>query len=492
MAVEKKTGKMSASSFVSRQELVDFLNDLLHLKLTKIEETSSGAIACQIIELIFPGAIPLHRINWDAKLDFQRINNYRLLQVAFRNNGIDRNINCVNLTNGKYKDILEFNQWLKAFFERHSPLDRLSSSDYDPAAVRVKGKGGAQFNKKYGVEVSCSKRKLSRKMVESPTKTCETQNFPQQIIEIRDSVTSGFPNEAGNPANINGTSPGISFSEPNKRVSSSNKSSGDSSPDTTIPATTSVTNPGNTPKASISFAETTKATARTNISQKFLSPLSNPLLPERMAPPPPARSCRSLPGGTRSTSSFASSGPRKLSKKERSGQHNHFYRRLAGYPFMRLMAFLLLICAGTLWVGSAGVSETLPLLMLKGPTLDAATKNTSGEESSKVGSFRGSTPAKGAIAQAVKLENKSPRTDTRKAASSEGKVRQVDESAKVSNTARPSRKEGQLHAKEASATVDRKSKEANEPRNPAAVKKAVARKEPKANGDSHASRALKK
>jgi microtubule-associated protein, RP/EB family len=57
---------MDSAYFVGRKELLDFFNELLDLNLSKIEETASGGIACQLTDLIFPGSIQLSRINWGA------------------------------------------------------------------------------------------------------------------------------------------------------------------------------------------------------------------------------------------------------------------------------------------------------------------------------------------------------------------------------------------------------------------------------------------
>jgi hypothetical protein len=64
--VEIILGMMDSAYFVGRKELLDFFNELLDLNLSKIEETASGAIACQLTELIFPGSIQMSRINWGA------------------------------------------------------------------------------------------------------------------------------------------------------------------------------------------------------------------------------------------------------------------------------------------------------------------------------------------------------------------------------------------------------------------------------------------
>ena len=58
---------MDNAYFVGRNELLTFFNDLLKLKLSKIEETASGAVACQLTEYIFPGSIPMSKVNWEAR-----------------------------------------------------------------------------------------------------------------------------------------------------------------------------------------------------------------------------------------------------------------------------------------------------------------------------------------------------------------------------------------------------------------------------------------
>jgi microtubule-associated protein, RP/EB family len=60
-------GMMDTAYFVGRQQLLSFFNDLLDLQLTKIEQTASGAVACQLTEYIFPASIPMSRVNWEAK-----------------------------------------------------------------------------------------------------------------------------------------------------------------------------------------------------------------------------------------------------------------------------------------------------------------------------------------------------------------------------------------------------------------------------------------
>ena len=130
---------MDGAYFTSRKDLLDFFNSLLKMSLTKIEETATGAVACQLIDYMYPGTMPMKRVNWEANAEFQYIENYKILQASFVKNQIQKHVDVDRLIRAKYQDNLEFCQWLKAFYEHVSPSAR---EDYDPVARRALGKGG--------------------------------------------------------------------------------------------------------------------------------------------------------------------------------------------------------------------------------------------------------------------------------------------------------------------------------------------------------------
>ena len=133
---------MDAAYFTGRKELLDFFNELLNLNLTKIEQTASGAVACQLADYIFPGSIPMSRVNWEAKSDYEFIQNYKLLQAAFNKHHVKRHVDVDRLIRAKYQDNLEFCQWLKAFFDQQG----VHRPDYDPVAARAKGRGAKKVS----------------------------------------------------------------------------------------------------------------------------------------------------------------------------------------------------------------------------------------------------------------------------------------------------------------------------------------------------------
>lgn len=115
--MSESIGMMEGAFFVSRTEIINWINNLLKLDLTKIEQTCTGAVACQIIDAISPGCIAMKKVNWEANKEYEYIANYKLLQQAFLKLGLKKEIEVEKLIKGKYQDNLEFMQWLKRYYD---------------------------------------------------------------------------------------------------------------------------------------------------------------------------------------------------------------------------------------------------------------------------------------------------------------------------------------------------------------------------------------
>ncbi|RHY05651.1 hypothetical protein DYB37_004053 [Aphanomyces astaci] len=136
---------MDGAYFVGRKDILDWVNATCALSLTKVEQTCTGAVACQILDAIYPGKVQMSKVDWSANKDYEYIQNYKILQKTFTTLKIDRHIEVDKLIRGKYQDNLEFMQWYKRFYE----LNAGGAGDYDPIAQREKGKGGAAYSAKY-------------------------------------------------------------------------------------------------------------------------------------------------------------------------------------------------------------------------------------------------------------------------------------------------------------------------------------------------------
>lgn len=124
-------GMMEGAFFVSRSDLLQWVNQLLEVHLTKVEQCASGAIYCQILDACHPGTVAMRKVNWMAKSDHEFIPNYKVLQAAFDKNLIERNVDVDKLIRAKYQDNLELLQWMKCYWERQGVV-----VDYDPSPAR--------------------------------------------------------------------------------------------------------------------------------------------------------------------------------------------------------------------------------------------------------------------------------------------------------------------------------------------------------------------
>jgi RP/EB family microtubule-associated protein len=91
---------------MSRGELLSWVNDLLKTNLSKIEQLGTGAIYCQLTDVLYPGKIPMSKVNWKAKFDYEFVANFKVLQQTFTKLGVMKHIEVEKLVKCKYQDNL--------------------------------------------------------------------------------------------------------------------------------------------------------------------------------------------------------------------------------------------------------------------------------------------------------------------------------------------------------------------------------------------------
>jgi len=67
----------------SRTELIQWLNDLLQINYSKIEQCGTGGAYCQIMDSIY-GDVPMSRVKMNAKHEYEFLANYKVLQNVFK------------------------------------------------------------------------------------------------------------------------------------------------------------------------------------------------------------------------------------------------------------------------------------------------------------------------------------------------------------------------------------------------------------------------
>lgn len=114
----------------SRQTLVDWINDSLKLEVEKVDDLGTGAVYCQLLDSLF-GDIPMAKVKFDSKNQFDWEANWKIVQQAFVRHNIHRDFDVQRLMRCRLQDNLDFSQWLYDFWYKQSPI-----SGYDPVARR--------------------------------------------------------------------------------------------------------------------------------------------------------------------------------------------------------------------------------------------------------------------------------------------------------------------------------------------------------------------
>jgi RP/EB family microtubule-associated protein len=94
----------------SRTDLLTWLNELLQINYTKVEQCGSGGAYCQVLDSIYgassirrivcssliaqpmisAGDLPMGRVKMNAKHEYEFIANYKVMQNVFKAKKIDK------------------------------------------------------------------------------------------------------------------------------------------------------------------------------------------------------------------------------------------------------------------------------------------------------------------------------------------------------------------------------------------------------------------
>ncbi|XP_047323235.1 microtubule-associated protein RP/EB family member 1C-like [Impatiens glandulifera] len=187
-------GMMDSAYFVGRTEILAWVNSTLHLSVSKVEEASSGAIYCQLLDSAHPGMVPMHKVNFDAKNEYDMIQNYKVLQDVFNKLKLTKHVDVNKLVKGRPLDNLEFMQWMKRYCD--SVTDDGVLQNYNAQERREACKGGKDVSKKSSAPQHQSSTKSST--ATPRTRKNDSNQQQQPIINNKPSKTNS--NSSAGPA----------------------------------------------------------------------------------------------------------------------------------------------------------------------------------------------------------------------------------------------------------------------------------------------------
>merc|ERR1719515_77749 len=82
--------------------------------------------------MLFPGSVMLKKVKFNTKLEHEYINNFKVLQNAFKSVNVDKVIPVDKLVKGRFQDNFEFIQWFKKFFDAN-----YDGAPYDAVGARA-------------------------------------------------------------------------------------------------------------------------------------------------------------------------------------------------------------------------------------------------------------------------------------------------------------------------------------------------------------------
>ena len=106
MSSEAVIGLMDSAYFVSKNDLLKWINETLQLELSYIEDLGSGSVYCQLIDAYYKHIVPMGKLNWHAKFEYEFMSNLKLYQQALDKLGVSKKIDVNKLAKARSQDNL--------------------------------------------------------------------------------------------------------------------------------------------------------------------------------------------------------------------------------------------------------------------------------------------------------------------------------------------------------------------------------------------------
>ena len=96
--------------------MLSWASIILDIKIDSIEQLTTGAIFCQLLDACNPGSVRMNKVNWSANNENEYINNFKVFQQGLIENNLQKDININRLSKGKQQELNDLLQWIYAFY----------------------------------------------------------------------------------------------------------------------------------------------------------------------------------------------------------------------------------------------------------------------------------------------------------------------------------------------------------------------------------------
>ena len=113
---QNRSTPFNKAVFPSKKEMLSWASIILDLKIDCIEQLTTGAIFCQLLDACNPGSVRMNKVNWSANNENEYINNFKVFQQGLIENNLQKDININRLSKGKQQELNDLLQWIYAFY----------------------------------------------------------------------------------------------------------------------------------------------------------------------------------------------------------------------------------------------------------------------------------------------------------------------------------------------------------------------------------------
>ena len=208
----KAPGNVSDCYFVGRVALLKWISELLNEPVKKVEDLASGHQYCMALNLVYPGQVNMHRVRMNAINEWERSENFKIIQDVLSRNNIDKGIDVNKLITGKYMDNFEFFQWFKWFFDQNYKGSRTGATDSAAKAPKQGNRSGSTAGSAQHAKVTGSsgpstdakeledlRRQIAKSQLESQfyfDKLHEIEIYMDQMNELMTQVEIAEPEDS--------------------------------------------------------------------------------------------------------------------------------------------------------------------------------------------------------------------------------------------------------------------------------------------------------